>query len=279
MALALSTDNADKKLPTFPTVCARRRVPNIRCTDNTLSPIWLPQDVKLAYAFQYGNDLVTYLKSIGFKLQTGYILDSENADIDFTALVSGLSHVLFPVSYYEASKLLDLEHDHDDFYHITINELLFCIVIPHALRGNALYIYHECARSHPADGRLALQRLRSEVEGVPASDDMRFWTRMRATRLDNTNDPAPQLSIIRQLCERHQKLRPYYTDRDCVADLWHILSESAKHSPPRRRHMIRLYRRRAPCSPRFVRYGSVPDPASDRTAAIETADNADLAVV
>ncbi|KAK3242971.1 hypothetical protein CYMTET_47358 [Cymbomonas tetramitiformis] len=119
-------------------------------------------------------------------MPTGYTLDTATADVDFNALLSGLAHVLYPVSYSEAAKLLDLEHDHD-FYHVTINEILFSI-LPHPLRGNALSVYHECARHHPADGRYALQRLRYEVE----------------------EDQA---------------------DTDRVADLWHILSESAKQSP------------------------------------------------
>ncbi|KAK3240022.1 hypothetical protein CYMTET_50101 [Cymbomonas tetramitiformis] len=90
---------------------------------------------QLAYAFQYGSDLLSFLKSTGLKMPTGYTLDTTTADMDFNALLSGLAHVLYPVSYSEAAKLLDLEHDHD-FYHVTINEILFSI-LPHPLRGNA----------------------------------------------------------------------------------------------------------------------------------------------
>ncbi|KAK3240947.1 hypothetical protein CYMTET_49248 [Cymbomonas tetramitiformis] len=184
---------------------------------------------QLAYAFQYGSDLLSFLKSTGLKMPTGYTLDTTTADMDFNALLSGLAHVLYPVSYSEAAKLLDLEHDHD-FYHVTINEILFSI-LPHPLRGNALSVYHECARHHPADGRYALQRLRYEVEGVPDADGMRFWTQMRAVVLTEIEDPAPQLALIRRLGDRHQKLKPAYSDPDRVMDLWHILSESAKQSP------------------------------------------------
>ncbi|KAK3240471.1 hypothetical protein CYMTET_49691 [Cymbomonas tetramitiformis] len=60
---------------------------------------------------------------------------------------------------------------------------------------------------------------------------------MRATVLDETKDPAPQLALVRRLCERHQQLRPDYSDKDRVADLWHVLSESAKRSP----HVPPLY--------------------------------------
>ncbi|KAK3256721.1 hypothetical protein CYMTET_34157 [Cymbomonas tetramitiformis] len=136
---------------------------------------------------------------------------------------------MFPISYAESAKLLDLEHDHD-FYHSAVNEILFCL-LPHPLRGNALSVYHECARTHPADGRYALQRLRYEVEGVPDADGMRYWTQMRAIVLSETVDPAPKLATIRRLCERHRKIKPAYSDSDHVADLWHILSESAKKSP------------------------------------------------
>eukprot|EP00854_Cymbomonas_tetramitiformis_P034353 gene34353-biopygen26626 len=140
------------------------------------------------------SDLVNFLRSVGFKPNVGlYTFDNDDADTNFTTFLYGLTHVLFPISYSEASKLLDLDHDHE-FYHVAINELLFCI-LPHVLRGNAPYIYHECARVHPDDGRYALQRLRYEVEGIPDADDMRFWTKMRATRIDETKDPAPQLDL------------------------------------------------------------------------------------
>ncbi|KAK3285401.1 hypothetical protein CYMTET_6994 [Cymbomonas tetramitiformis] len=184
---------------------------------------------QLSYAFTYGSDLVNFLKSTGFKLPAGYTLDNATADTDFAAFTAGLAHVMFPISYAESAKLLDLEHDHD-FYHSTVNEILFCL-LPHPLRGNALSVYHECARTHPVDGRYALQRLRYEVEGVPDADGMRYWTQMRAIVLSETVDPAPQLATIRRLCERHRKIKPAYSDSARVADLWHILSESAKKSP------------------------------------------------
>ncbi|KAK3270984.1 hypothetical protein CYMTET_20645 [Cymbomonas tetramitiformis] len=185
---------------------------------------------QLAYAFQYDSDLLTYLKSTGLKLVAGYTFDTAAADVDFNALLSGLAHVLYPVSYNEAAKLLDLEHDHE-FYYVTVNESLIFCILPHPLRGNALIVYHECARSHPADGSYALQRLRYEVEGGPDADGMRYWTQLRAVVLTETGDPAPQLALIRRLGDRHQKIKPAYNDSDRVSDLWHILSESAKHSP------------------------------------------------
>ncbi|KAK3268392.1 hypothetical protein CYMTET_23103 [Cymbomonas tetramitiformis] len=122
------------------------------------------------------------------KLPTGFALDTATADVDFNALLSGLGHVLYPVFYHEAAKLLDLEHDHE-FYHVSINELLFSI-LPRPLRGNALSVYHDCGRSS-----------------------------------------SPQLALIRRLGDRHQKIKPSYADADRVADLWHILSESAKKTP------------------------------------------------
>ncbi|KAK3241318.1 hypothetical protein CYMTET_48911 [Cymbomonas tetramitiformis] len=184
---------------------------------------------QLSYVFQYGSDLVHFLKSTGFKLPNGFTFDNDTADADFASLTAGLGHVMFPISYNEATKLLDLEHEYE-FYHVTMNEILFCL-LPHPLRGSALTLYHECARSHPADGRYALQRLRYEVEGVPDADGMRYWTQMRAIVISETVDPAPQLATIRRLCERHRKVKPTYGDSDRVADLWHILAESAKKSP------------------------------------------------
>ncbi|KAK3234185.1 hypothetical protein CYMTET_55553 [Cymbomonas tetramitiformis] len=82
---------------------------------------------QLAYAFQYGGDLLSFLKSTGLKMPAGFTLDTATADVDFNALLSGLAHVRYPVSYHEAAKLLDLEHDHE-FYHVTVNELLFSIL-------------------------------------------------------------------------------------------------------------------------------------------------------
>ncbi|KAK3252491.1 hypothetical protein CYMTET_38208 [Cymbomonas tetramitiformis] len=68
---------------------------------------------QLAYAFQYGSDLPTFLKSTGLKMATGYTFDNTTADVDFHSLLAGLGHVMYPVSYHEAAKLLDLEHDYD----------------------------------------------------------------------------------------------------------------------------------------------------------------------
>ncbi|KAK3262954.1 hypothetical protein CYMTET_28223 [Cymbomonas tetramitiformis] len=38
---------------------------------------------QLAYAFQYGSDLLTYLKSTGLKMPVGYTFDTATADVDF----------------------------------------------------------------------------------------------------------------------------------------------------------------------------------------------------
>ncbi|KAK3233026.1 hypothetical protein CYMTET_56643 [Cymbomonas tetramitiformis] len=201
-------------------------------------------------AFDFFNDPDVLLPQVHWFQE--YTLDNDTADADFAAFTAGLlAHVMFPISYAESAKLLDLEHEHD-FYHSTVNEILFCL-LHHPLHGNALSVYHECARTHPADGRYALRRLRYEVdvycqmgtrvtvgkptnlaidiEGVPDANGMRYWTQMRAITLSETVDPAPQLATIRRLCERHRKIKPTYSDSDRVADLWHILSESAKKSP------------------------------------------------
>ncbi|KAK3272683.1 hypothetical protein CYMTET_19036 [Cymbomonas tetramitiformis] len=89
---------------------------------------------QLSYAFTYGSDLVNFLKSTGFKLPAGYTLDNDTAcDTDFVAFTAGLAHVMFPISYAESAKLLDLEHDHDFYPHSTVNEIVFCL-LPHPLR-------------------------------------------------------------------------------------------------------------------------------------------------
>ncbi|KAK3285636.1 hypothetical protein CYMTET_6766 [Cymbomonas tetramitiformis] len=163
----------------------------------------------LSYAFAYSTDLVTVLKSGGFNPKTGLTLDNEEAESDFTVLLAGLGHVLFPISYAEFSKLLDLENDHE-FYHITLNEILFTI-LPVVLRGTALALYHEAVRSHPADGR--------------------YWSKLRASVVDEDSDPAPQLTVIRKLGDKHAHLNPDYSEAKRVKDLWHVLASSAKLSP------------------------------------------------
>ena len=184
---------------------------------------------QLSYAFTYATDLVTILRSGEFNPKTGFTLDTDTADTDFTALLSGLGHVLYPVSYAEFSKLLDLEHDHD-YYHVVLNEIIFTI-LPVVLRGTALAIYHEAARSHPGDGRYILQRLRYDVEGVPDADSDRYWVKMRATIIDETKDPAPQLTAIRVLGDKHARINNDYSEAKRVKDLWHVLATSAKSTP------------------------------------------------
>ncbi|KAK3273669.1 hypothetical protein CYMTET_18103 [Cymbomonas tetramitiformis] len=184
---------------------------------------------QLSYSFTYSTDVVTILRPGGYNPKNGFTLDNETADTDFSALLSALRHVLYPVSFSEFSKILDLEHDYD-FYHVVLNEIVFT-VLPVVLRGTALALYTEAALSHPGDGRYILQRLRYEVEGVPDSDTDRFWEKMRATIIDEDTDPAPQLTTIRTLGDKHARLNADYSEAKRVKDLWHILATSAKSSP------------------------------------------------
>ncbi|KAK3280590.1 hypothetical protein CYMTET_11580 [Cymbomonas tetramitiformis] len=184
---------------------------------------------QMSYAFTYSTDIVTILRTGGYNPKHGFTLDNETADTDFTALLSALRHVLFPVSFADFSKILDLGHDYD-FYHVVLNEIVFT-VLPVVLRGTALALYTEAARDHPGDGRYILQRLRYEVEGVPDSDTDRFWVKMRSTIIDENNDPAPQLTTIRDLGDKHARINNGYNEEKRVKDLYHILTASAKQSP------------------------------------------------
>ncbi|KAK3261117.1 hypothetical protein CYMTET_29965 [Cymbomonas tetramitiformis] len=92
-------------------------------------------------------------------------------------------------------KLLDLDYEYE-VYHLTLNELL-CVALPTVLRGTALSLYEEPSFVHPHDGRCALQRLRFHVEGIGGPDAHRFWVRLRAIILDETDDPAPQRPLQR----------------------------------------------------------------------------------
>ncbi|KAK3272575.1 hypothetical protein CYMTET_19138 [Cymbomonas tetramitiformis] len=60
-----------------------------------------------------------------------------------------------------------------------------------------------------------------EVEGVPDPDVDRFWVKLRAraTVIDETLDPTPQLAIIRSLGDKHARLHPDYGENKRVADL------------------------------------------------------------
>ena len=188
----------------------------------------------LAYVSNYATDLSRFLRASGFKDSVGYTFDNNEAEADFSVLLSGLRHVFFPISYKEVAKLLDLVHDYDS-YHVTINDLLYS-VLPHVLRGNALSLYHEVSLTNHGDGRYILRRLRYEVEGVPDPDTDRFWLKLRGTILDETTDPAPQLATIRALGDKHQHINGY-TDDKRKQDLRHILADSAKVSP----HTTPLY--------------------------------------
>ncbi|KAK3239092.1 hypothetical protein CYMTET_50953 [Cymbomonas tetramitiformis] len=103
---------------------------------------------QLSYAFTYSTDIVTILRPGGSNPKNGFTLDNDSADTDFTALLAAFRHVLYLVSFTEFSKLLDLEHDYD-FYHVVLNEIIFTI-LPVLLRGTALSLYSEAARSDPS---------------------------------------------------------------------------------------------------------------------------------
>ncbi|KAK3239339.1 hypothetical protein CYMTET_50721 [Cymbomonas tetramitiformis] len=184
---------------------------------------------QLSYAFTYSADIIAVLRPGGYHPKHGYTLDTETADTDFNALIAAFRHVLYPVSFPEFSKLLDLEHDYD-YYHVVLNEIIFT-VLPIVLRGTALALYTEAARSHPGDGRYILQRLRYEVEGVPDSDSDRFWVKMRSIIINEPDDPSPQLTAIRTLGDKHARINNDYSEAKRVKDLWHILTNSAKQSP------------------------------------------------
>ncbi|KAK3233112.1 hypothetical protein CYMTET_56564 [Cymbomonas tetramitiformis] len=98
-------------------------------------------------------------------------------------------------------------------------------------------MHKESARVHPRDGRCALQRLRFHVEATTDPDTFRFWTKLRSTTIDETADPAPQLTVFRVLGDKHQRLHPSYDDAGRVQDLHHVLGRSAASSP----HVSPLY--------------------------------------
>ncbi|KAK3233857.1 hypothetical protein CYMTET_55874 [Cymbomonas tetramitiformis] len=98
---------------------------------------------QLSYAFTYSADIIAVLRPGGYNPKHGYTLDTETADTDFNALIAAFRHVLYPVSFPEFSKLLDLEHDYD-YYHMVLNEIIFT-VLPIVLRGTALALYTEAA--------------------------------------------------------------------------------------------------------------------------------------
>ncbi|KAK3269642.1 hypothetical protein CYMTET_21932 [Cymbomonas tetramitiformis] len=187
------------------------------------------------YAFSYGEELAKLLRSHGFKPQKGFTLDGSDAEADFAILLSNLRHVLSPISHFEYDKLFDLEHEYL-VYHWSLNELLFNI-LKGVLQGTALALYRESARVHPRDGRCALQRLRFHVEATTDPDTFRFWTKLRSTVIDETADPAPQLTVLQVLGDKHQRLHPTYDDAGRVQDLHHNLGRSAANSP----HVSPLY--------------------------------------
>ncbi|KAK3270420.1 hypothetical protein CYMTET_21182 [Cymbomonas tetramitiformis] len=190
---------------------------------------------KIDYAFTYGEELVKVLKSHGFKPQKGYTLDGQDSETDFAVLLGNLRHVLSPISHFEYDKLFDLEHEYIE-YHWSLNELIF-IILKGVLNGTALALYQESARVHPRDGRCALQRLRYHVEASTDPATFRFWTKLRETKIDETADPAPQLTVLRVLGDKHHRLHPDYDDAGRVQDVQHVLSRSAASSP----HVSPLY--------------------------------------
>ncbi|KAK3239468.1 hypothetical protein CYMTET_50607 [Cymbomonas tetramitiformis] len=139
--------------------------------------------------FAYGEELAKLLRSHGFKSNVGLSLDGPDSETDFAVLLANMPHVFGPISRDEVFKLLDLDFEYD-VYHYTINELIFT-VLPTVLRGMALSLYEESAYIFSHDGRCALQRLRSHVEGIGDPDTHRFWVRFRSTVFDETIEPAP----------------------------------------------------------------------------------------
>ncbi|KAK3243206.1 hypothetical protein CYMTET_47125 [Cymbomonas tetramitiformis] len=80
---------------------------------------------------------------------------------------------------------------------MSLNELIFIILLT-VLRGTALALQEEAARVSPHDGRTALQRIRFHVEGIGDPDSNRYWTRLRDVIIEETIDPAPQLTVSRK---------------------------------------------------------------------------------
>ncbi|KAK3241948.1 hypothetical protein CYMTET_48327 [Cymbomonas tetramitiformis] len=119
----------------------------------------------LSYALAYANDLITVLQADGFNKKHGYTLDTADAESDFAVLLAALGHILFPISYVEFSEsLLDLENDHE-YYHLTLNELLFTI-LPVVLRD----IGRKCGRpsviDEDSDPTPQLTRINTFAEGT-----------------------------------------------------------------------------------------------------------------
>ncbi|KAK3265186.1 hypothetical protein CYMTET_26117 [Cymbomonas tetramitiformis] len=54
---------------------------------------------------------------------------------------------------------------------------------------------------------------------------------MRATILNEREDPAPQLTAIRTLGDKHARVNQEYSEAKRVKDLWHVLADSAKQTP------------------------------------------------
>ncbi|KAK3275333.1 hypothetical protein CYMTET_16531 [Cymbomonas tetramitiformis] len=190
---------------------------------------------KIDYAFSYGEELAKLLRTHGFKSSVGLTLDGPDAESDFAVLLANMNHVFGPISRDDVAKLLDLDSEYTD-YHIVLNELMYA-VLPTVLRSTALTLYEESVEFHPRDGRCALQRLRFHVEGIGDPDEHRFWVRLRATILDETVDPAPQLAAFRTLADKNKKVNPQYSDANMVSDLYSVLRASAAVSP----HVTPLY--------------------------------------
>ncbi|KAK3270689.1 hypothetical protein CYMTET_20926 [Cymbomonas tetramitiformis] len=105
-----------------------------------------------------------------------------------------------------------------DFYHVVLNNILFT-GLPVVIRGTALALYHEAARSHPGrGGRYVLQRLRCDGEGVPDSDPDRHWIKMRAVTLCEGKDPNPQLTVIPILGDKHARINTDYSEAKRVTE-------------------------------------------------------------
>ncbi|KAK3254943.1 hypothetical protein CYMTET_35859, partial [Cymbomonas tetramitiformis] len=102
---------------------------------------------------------------------------------------------------------------------------------------------------------------RFHVEATADSDIFRFWTKLQATTVDETADPAPQLTVFRVLGDKHQRLNPHYDDAaGRVQDLHHVLGRvwadlvvPSIHSMQARTNIVKPVGKWKP-PPRYGRY-------------------------
>ncbi|KAK3248721.1 hypothetical protein CYMTET_41820 [Cymbomonas tetramitiformis] len=132
---------------------------------------------------------------------------------------------------YEYSERLD--------YAFTYGEELVKVLRSHGFKPQKCYTFD--GPDSETDFAVLLgdlrHRLRFHVEATTDPDTFRFWTKLRETKIDETADPAPRLTVLRVLGDKHQRLHPGYDDAGRVQDLQHVLSRSAASSP----HVSPLY--------------------------------------